>query len=94
MLKHSLGIIETNSLSSAVEIAQLMVDNFEVSLANVRQLLNGYTTVFIKGELGVVQQAIDFAAGHCNEKNSLVAKSVIAMPHDDLFNFIDGDKDE
>lgn len=94
MLKQSLGIIETNSLSSAVEIAHLMVNNFEVSLANVRQLLNGYTTVFIKGELGAVQQAIDFGAGVCNEKNSLVAKSVIAMPHEELFNFIEGTKDE
>lgn len=94
MLKQSLGIIETNSLSSAVEIAQLMVDKFEVSLANVRQLLNGYTTVFIKGELGAVQQAIDFGAGHCNDKNTLVAKSVIASPHDELFNFIEGERDE
>lgn len=93
MLKQSLGIIETNSLSSAVEIAHLMVDKFEVTLSNVRQLLNGYTTVFIKGELGAVQQAIDFGAVHCNEKNSLVAKSVIAVPHQELYNFIEGEKD-
>lgn len=94
MLKQSLGIIETNSLSSAIEIAHLMADKYEVIISNVRQLLNGYTTVFIKGELGAVQQAIDFGAGHCSEKNSLVAKSVIALPHQDLFNFIDGEKDE
>lgn len=94
MLKQSLGIIETNSLSIAIEIAQLMVDKFEVTLSNVRQLLNGYTTIFIKGELGAVQQAIDFGAGHCSQKNSLIAKSVIAVPHQDLFNFIEGEKNE
>lgn len=94
MLKQSLGIIETNSLSSAVEIAHLMEEKFDVSISNVRKLLNGYTTVFIKGELGAVQDAIDYGAGYCNERNSLVAKSIIAVPHKDLFEFIEGAKNE
>lgn len=94
MINQSLGIIETNSLSSAVEIAHLMNDQFAISISNVRKLINGYTTVFIKGELGAVQEAIDFGAGYCSERNTFVAKSVIAVPHKDLFDFIEEPNNE
>ena len=85
--KGALGIIETFSSSSAIKAADIAVKTAKVSLHELRvsRGMGGKGLVMITGEVADVTAACEAGGAHAQEQGLLVGTSVIAAPHEGLW---------
>ena len=76
----ALGMVETRGLVAAIDAADAMLKTAHVSLTGQEEIGGGYTTVFIRGEIGAVRSAVDAGAAAAKRAGELVAVHVIARP--------------
>ena len=83
-MSDALGIIETMGFVGSVEASDAMLKTARVSLQGREYLLNGYVTVWVRGDVGAVRAATDAGAAAARRVGELVAVHVIPMPYTDV----------
>lgn len=80
-MRESLGMVETVGISTAIEVADVMVKAANVRILEVENSKgSGFMTVKVVGDVGAVKAAVS-AAKACGEKfGTFVSASVIARP--------------
>ena len=88
--KGSLGLIETFSAATCIKAADIAVKTARVEIFDLRvsRGLGGKGVVIITGEIGDVTAAVEAGANYAKGAGMLSATSVIAAPHEDLWNQI------
>lgn len=86
----ALGIIETFSMCSAIEAADIASKQAEVMLIDVRIsiMLSGKSFISLTGNLSGVQSAIDAALAVTEQKGIVVYSVVIPTPREELHEHI------
>lgn len=88
--KGSLGLIETFSAATCIKAADIAVKTARVEIFDLRvsRGLGGKGVVIITGEIGDVTAAVEAGANYAKGAGMLSATSVIAAPHEELWNQI------
>ena len=86
----SLGLIETYSASSAIKAADIAVKTARVEIFDLRvsRGMGGKGVVMLTGEIGDVTAAVEAGANYAKEVAMLSSWSIIAAPHEELWNQI------
>ena len=86
----SLGIIETYSASSAIKAADIAVKTAKVEIFELRvsRGMGGKGMVLITGDVGDVTAAVDAGARHAQDQGLFCNSSIIAAPHESLWEQI------
>ena len=74
----ALGMVETRGVVASIEAA--MLKTAHVTLTGQEDIGGGYTTIFVRGEVGAVRSAVDAGAAAAKRAGELVAVHVIARP--------------
>ncbi len=77
----ALGMVETRGLVASVEAADAMSKVAYVRLVAQEEIGGGYVTIFVRGEVGAVQAAVDAGVAAAKRAGELVTAHVIARPH-------------
>lgn len=89
--KGSLGLIETFSAATCIKAADIAVKTgagWRFSISASPAALGGKGVVIITGEIGDVTAAVEAGANYAKGAGMLSATSVIAAPHEELWNQI------
>ena len=83
----SIGIVETFSAASIIEVADAAVKSANVTLLRIHlaMALGGKGFVLMAGDVASVQAAVAAGAKIAGEDGMLVGKGVIAAPSEELF---------
>ncbi len=86
--KGSLGLIETFSAATTIKAADLAVKTAKVEIFDLRvsRGMGGKGVVLLTGEIGDVAAAVEAGANYAKTTGQFSAQSVIAAPHQDLWN--------
>ncbi len=84
MAQEALGMIETRGLTAAIEAADAMEKAAEVTLVGTEKIGSGLVSVFVRGDVGAVNAAVESGAAAASKLGELVAKHVIPRPHNDV----------
>jgi ethanolamine utilization protein EutM len=77
----ALGMVETRGLVASIEAADAMSKVAYVRLVAQEEIGGGYVTIFVRGEVGAVQAAVDAGVAAAKRAGELVTAHVIARPH-------------
>ena len=81
----ALGMIEIMGLSSAIEVADIMVKTADVSIANIERAKGmGWITVKVRGDVAAVNAAISAGRQVGESFGHYVTHQVIARPHESV----------
>ena len=84
-MREALGLVETIGISTAIEVADVMVKAANVSILELENSRGGgYMTVKIVGDVGAVKAAVDAAKAAGIKYGNLVSASVIPRPADGM----------
>lgn len=85
--KGALGLLETYSAAACIKAADLCVKTARVEIFDLRvsRGLGGKGVVLVTGEVGDVNAAVEAGANYAKGLGMLSACSVIAAPHEDLW---------
>jgi microcompartment protein CcmL/EutN len=83
----ALGVIETFSASSIIEVADAAAKSADVTLLRVHlaMAIGGKGFVLLTGDVGSVEAAVNAGAAVAGEEGILVGQGVIAAPRKELF---------
>ncbi len=84
----SLGLIETFSAASAIKAADVAVKTARVEIYDLRvsRGMGGKGIIMLTGDIGDVTAAVEAGAKYAASEAMLSSYSVIAAPHEDLWN--------
>ncbi|MBI1853852.1 MAG: BMC domain-containing protein [Planctomycetes bacterium] len=77
-------MVETRGLVGSIEASDAMLKAARVALTGKETIGGGYTTVFVRGDVGAVKAAVDAGAAAARRVGELVAMHVIPRPADDV----------
>ena len=80
----ALGLIETLGLTGTTEAADVMVKTASVSIEQYEKIGAGFTTTFVRGDVGAVQAATEAGATAASKVGGLISVHVIPNPHPDV----------
>ncbi len=84
-MQEALGLVETVGISTAIEVADVMVKAANVKLLELENSRgSGYMTVKVVGDVGAVKAAVDAAKAAGIKYGNFVSASVIARPADGM----------
>ena len=84
-MRESLGLVETRGISTAIQVADVMVKAANVKILELENSRgSGYMTVKIVGDVGAVKAAVQAAKAEGMRVGNLVSASVIARPSDGM----------
>ncbi|MDD6996017.1 MAG: BMC domain-containing protein [Candidatus Borkfalkiaceae bacterium] len=86
--KGALGLIETFSAATTIKAADIAVKTARVDVFDLRvsRGIGGKGVVMITGEIGDVTAAIEAGSAYAKTSGQLSSYSIIAAPHEDLWN--------
>lgn len=76
----ALGMIETRGHVGSVQAVDTMIKSADVQVVGVKEVGDGYVSVYIEGDIGAVKSAVDSAAEEVKKIGQLVSVHVIARP--------------
>lgn len=82
--RQALGMIETKGRIGASEAADAMTKAAYVDLIGQETIGGGYTTVFVRGDVGAVKASLDAGQAAAEKVGELVSVHLIPRPHGDL----------
>lgn len=83
----SLGFIEIQSVTAALEAIDVMCKTADVKLVSWERKLGGrLVTVIIQGDVASVNEAVEAAAAH--PLLSPIVKAVIPNPHEEIMKIV------
>jgi ethanolamine utilization protein EutM len=80
----ALGMIETLGLVGAVEASDAMTKTASVVMLGKVETGGGLVTVFVRGDVGSVKEAVDAGAQAARRVGELKSWHVIPNPHPDI----------
>ena len=80
-ITNALGMVETRGLVGAIEAADAMVKDANVTLVGKEQVGAGLVTVMVRGDVGAVKAATDAGAAAAENVGELISVHVIPRPH-------------
>jgi microcompartment protein CcmL/EutN len=83
----SYGFVETQGLIGSIEAADAMLKAAKVQLIHKTEIGFGLVTVFVEGELGAVQAAVEAGSEAAERIGQFVTSHVIARPFNDMAIF-------
>lgn len=84
-MRESLGLVETRGISTAIQVADVMVKAANVKILELENSRgSGYMTTKIVGDVGAVKAAVSAAKAEGMKYGNLVSASVIARPSDGM----------
>jgi ethanolamine utilization protein EutM len=83
----SYGFVETQGLIGSIEAADAMLKAANVKLINKTEIGFGLVTVFVEGELGAVQAAVEAGSAAAERLGQFVTSHVIARPFNEASFF-------
>ncbi len=88
--KGSLGLIETFSAATSIKAADIAVKTARVEIFDLRvsRGMGGKGVVMVTGEVGDVTAAVEAGANYAKTTGMLSSYSVIAAPHEELWQQI------
>ncbi|MFH1311671.1 MAG: BMC domain-containing protein [Candidatus Eisenbacteria bacterium] len=84
----ALGKIETRGFVAVVEAADAMVKAANVVLTRYEKTGGGMVTVFVRGDVGAVQAAVEAGARAAAKVGELVSAHVIPRPDESLEDIV------
>jgi len=88
----AVGLLETRGLADALEGLDAMCKAAAVDLQIFKYTGGGVITVIVKGEVAAVQAAVDAGAAEVLKAGGeLLCHYVIASPHPDLQEYLNGE---
>lgn len=88
MVFESLGIFESNSLSSSVKALDAISKEKHINIVRKQLLGDGIVTILIKGELGAIKRAFSYGAEVIGSTNDFRGSHIIPLPHSKLLSII------
>lgn len=88
----SLGIFETNNVSSSLVALGAMQDARDVKIIGKQLLGEGIVSLFILGDLGAIKKAFDLGAKAIGSRNEFRGSHIIPLPHQKLFSILSLEK--
>lgn len=85
----AIGMIETNGLIGSIEAADAMIKAANVTLIKQEFIDGGIVTVFIQGDVGAVQAAVDAGREAAKRVGELLGAHVIPRPDDSVSKMIE-----
>ena len=84
----SLGLIETYSAASAIKAADIAVKTARVEIYDLRvsRGMGGKGIIRLTGDIGDLTAAVEAGVDYAKEQAMLSSYSVIAAPHEELWN--------
>lgn len=82
--RRALGMIETRGRVGASEAADAMAKAAFVDVLGTETIGGGWTTVFVRGDVGAVKAALDAGKAAAEKVGELVSVHIIPRPHEDL----------
>lgn len=80
----ALGMIETRGLVGAIEAADAMVKAANVRLVGAEKVDAALITIFVEGDVGAVQAAVEAGIAAASRVGELVSSHVIPRPHEEV----------
>jgi ethanolamine utilization protein EutM len=80
----SLGMVETKGMVPLVQATDAMLKTANVTYRGWKRVGSGFCTVFVVGDVGAVQAAVDAGAAAARAVGEVKSVRVIPRPHDDL----------
>lgn len=89
--RDAVGMIETFSIASVIKAADIAVKSAGVEVIEVRiaRGMGGKSYVILTGSVSNVEIAVQNGARHAIEEGQLVDTTVIADPHEDLWQYME-----
>jgi ethanolamine utilization protein EutM len=83
-MREALGLIETVGFVGAVEASDAMLKAANVVLTGKEYTAAGYVAVWVRGDTGAVQAAVEAGASAARRVGELLTSHVIPMPYADV----------
>jgi len=80
----AIGMVETKGMVPLVQAADAMLKTANVAYKGWRKVGSGFCTVFVSGDVGAVQAAVDAGAAAARAVGEVRSVLVIPRPHGDL----------
>ena len=84
MSMEALGMVETRSLTAAIEAADAMTKSANVVLVGTEKIGSGLVTVIVRGDVGAVKAATEAGSAAASRLGEMFAVHVIPRPHRDV----------
>ena len=84
MSMEALGMVETRSLTAAIEAADAMTKSANVVLVGTEKIGSGLVTVIVRGDVGAVKAATEAGSAAASRLGEMFAVHVIPRPHSDV----------
>ncbi|WP_347176182.1 BMC domain-containing protein [Tissierella sp. Yu-01] len=84
MMKEAIGMVETRSLTGAIEAADAMLKSANVKIMDFQLVGSGLVSVTVTGEVAAVMAAVDTAKERASQVAEVVSANVIPRPHDEV----------
>lgn len=78
----ALGMIETYGINANWQAADAMLKAADVEMVGQTQIGAGLVTIYVQGDVGAVEAAVDAGAAAASGMGEVVSKRVIARPHE------------
>lgn len=88
MIPQAIGILETQGLAAILHATDAMLKAADVELVGKEKIGAAYVTIIIKGDVAAVTAALEAGAAAVGDLGKLIAKQVIARPHEDLLRLL------
>lgn len=83
-MKEAIGMVETRSLTGAIEAADAMLKSANVKIMDFQLVGSGLVSVTVTGEVAAVMAAVDTAKERAGQVSEVVSANVIPRPHDEV----------
>jgi ethanolamine utilization protein EutM len=84
----AIGMVETKGMVPLVHATDAMLKTANVAYKGWKKVGSGFCTVFVAGDVGAVQAAVDAGAAAARAVGEVRSVLVIPRPHDDLSNVL------
>jgi microcompartment protein CcmL/EutN len=86
LIEKSLGIFETNSVSSSINALSVIIKENSVNVINKQVIGDGIVALIFTGNLGALKKAFKKGAEHLSASNEFRVFHIIPMPHKNLLS--------
>ena len=83
-MKEAIGMVETRSLTAAIEAADSMVKAANVKIMDFQLVGSGLVSVTVSGDVGAVKAAVESGELRAAQVAEVVSVNVIPRPHDEV----------
>lgn len=87
-MSDAIGMVETKGMVPLVQATDAMLKTANVTYGGWKKVGSGFCTVFVFGDVGAVQAAVEAGAAAARAVGEVKSVLVIPRPHADLSNVL------